>query len=271
MTPVDITVTGEDFVSINQEADIPVGTELQLQTKSNHPIVIQRSDLKPSPDNSNGRIMKGVGNKSSVYTISTGSEEVWLRLLSDNTLNRGVVTAGFFSETTPVEVEYAARLDGLSQYWQTSSPVTASTLSFTFIKDGVTGDPEDNAMGVLALNNSTTYLTLLPTGIIEVNSAISSLTFNEDVISDGDDITSYLDGRKLSVVVNFSSPTQFNILGRGRYVIQFLEGILYNINVDNGLLILPMDDPEQGDTQNPTTGTTTIRMLNYSGDVWEEV
>lgn len=168
-----------------------------------------------------------------------------------------------------LDVSYVARLDGVNQYWQASTPITASNLSFTFISDGVSGNPEDSAMGILSLNNSTAYIVLLPTGVIEVDSSISSLTFDGDTISDGADVTTYLDGRKISVVVNFSSPTQFNVMGRGRYVIQFLEGILYNVNVDNGLLVLPMNDPTQGATQNPTAGSISMNMINYNEDVWE--
>ena len=69
MTPVNIPATGEDFVSINQEADIPIGTRFQLQTESNYSIIIQIKESKPSADDTNGKVMQGIKNKSSVYQV----------------------------------------------------------------------------------------------------------------------------------------------------------------------------------------------------------
>lgn len=78
----DLVVTSEDFISVNQVLDIPIGTEIELQTKGNTSVLIHRSVDKPHKEDINGRVMKGLRNKSSNYTVKSNSLETWLKVYS---------------------------------------------------------------------------------------------------------------------------------------------------------------------------------------------
>ncbi len=138
MTPTDITVTGEDFVSVNEVAGVPVGTALELQTKCASAVIVQRKEGKPSATDDNGRVMKSVKNASSIYQIGAGSEEVWLRLNTDNFESEGKV--GVYPAVEDVEYVYSP----LSEFYDFAyfSPILIDESSaFSFRVKGLSNSP----------------------------------------------------------------------------------------------------------------------------------
>lgn len=276
MTPVDITVTGEDFVSINQEADIPVGTELQLQTKSNHPVIVQRKDSKPSSEDTNGRVMKGIRNKSSIYQVREGSEEVWLRLDTDNLLSAGKVSAGLvFGEEEPA-VNYVARTDGLTQQWNFSAPISTDEGDYFTFQFSASDNAGSFGEFKRILGSDSNYGMRLGVrlgdnaGVFEELEVIATMDGNE--ISSGDIIPD--DGVLRLASVTPLSPSVFQAVGGLATVSnRSFAGVIkmFRHYDSRGVLLheIPLTNKDQGATQLPTVGSVSATMPNYTPDIWE--
>ena len=74
----DISVPSDKFYALSVLTGQPIGTSVELQTKSTYPILVIQSPTQPSPSDSNGRTLYDSKSLSGYLTI-TGNEEVWLK------------------------------------------------------------------------------------------------------------------------------------------------------------------------------------------------
>jgi len=74
-----LTNKTDDWVSINTESLISVGTQLKAQNQSNKFFVIALSDTKPSIDSFAGEVITPLSNSEPSKVILTGSKEAWIR------------------------------------------------------------------------------------------------------------------------------------------------------------------------------------------------
>lgn len=84
-TKPDLTITSEEFISLNAEASVTVGNAMQIQLKTVHPVVIFEGDTKPADEATDGTVMTNLHYNYAVVIIPEGSSEVWARALQKDT------------------------------------------------------------------------------------------------------------------------------------------------------------------------------------------
>lgn len=79
----DITATSNQFQSVNTLTGVAVGTAMELQVKSIYPVLVKDQSTKPDNDDENGRVLYDLRSQSGIITLTSGSEEVWVRCLKE--------------------------------------------------------------------------------------------------------------------------------------------------------------------------------------------
>ncbi len=280
MTPTDITVTGEDFVSVNEVAGVPVGTALELQTKCASAVIVQRKEGKPSATDDNGRVMKSVKNASSIYQVRAGSEEVWLRLNTDNFESEGKV--GVYPAVE--EVNYVARLNGTDQYWQLSGDGITIPANTDFkIRTSFYVETDSSMIAASSTTRPFIYVRGDGKAVFEPEDGVFVPT-QLPVVGRDVELLIEFSGGQLSIsevsTENMNTKTvgglgSVNLTTLGaRIESLYLDGYIGSISIEvNGILThsIPLTNKAQGATQLPTVGNVSATMIGYTGDEWEEV
>ncbi len=272
MTPTDITVTGEDFVSVNEVAGVPVGTALELQTKCASAVIVQRKEGKPSSTDDNGRVMKSVKNASSIYQVREGSEEVWLRLNTYNFESEGKV--GVYPAVE--DINYVARLNGTDQYWLLSESIQLTSGDIVRLTVKVS-DLVGNLQYILdddSGNFNRLFLILNDYGSTTFRkSIINTLSIDNIQYADGATPPIY-DGEFHYFDINIRNNSNLSVMGARYNFIEFFGGTIKDVEVVKGGEVtnkIPLTNKAQGATQLPTVGNVSATMIGYSEDVWEQI
>ena len=74
----DVVVPFDDFISVNTESGIAVGTAITIQLKSTSWVRLVESDTKPDPSVTNiGVILSNLSSPYAIADITSGSGEIW--------------------------------------------------------------------------------------------------------------------------------------------------------------------------------------------------
>ncbi|APC44418.1 hypothetical protein [Pseudoalteromonas phage PH357] len=77
----DITIPSDDFISINTQSGLAVGTAIEIQLKGVSPVVIYEGSVKPLATVSDGKAVTNLKTGYAVIYVTGGSEEIWARCL----------------------------------------------------------------------------------------------------------------------------------------------------------------------------------------------
>lgn len=185
---------------------------------------------------------------------------------------------GMLGDIAPV-INYVARLDGVSQYWQLSGDISCGVggfVRFKYIGPDITSN--DFAMVGRENNYSTAFmLRERDGGVVEANAvgvSIDGVTY-----ANGDNYPSDLYSIKM-VELEVKSPINISILMAAyRKVSEGLTtwnfpGAIFDFEVEKGGVItnkIPLTNKAQGATQLATVGNVNATMVGYTPDVWEQV
>lgn len=75
----NIALTGDDWVSINSSASIPVGKPICVQLKTNYMILLQQSSTKPDANSKTGILLSNIFKNDSTKIISSECLEIWAK------------------------------------------------------------------------------------------------------------------------------------------------------------------------------------------------
>lgn len=70
---------GDDWISVNVESNIPVGSPFIIQLKTNYMALLQESVTKPSINSKDGVLMSNVFESESTKVVTPNSIEVWCK------------------------------------------------------------------------------------------------------------------------------------------------------------------------------------------------
>ena len=183
---------------------------------------------------------------------------------------------------------YVARLDGVSQCYQLSGPITApadTDFKVSFYINGV----NDSFEGLFSSSDPQSWLRLLPSSnSINLQGQLGAgfyqaVPFSELNLRDG--VTRKLSVQRVSgrmrfvidntLIFNSSILTSaFSIETLAKFGGDYFGGVIYDFEVEiNGVLTnkIPLTNKAQGATQLATIGDINAFMPNYTVDVWEEV
>ncbi len=74
----DVVVPFDDFISVNTESGIAVGTAITIQLKTTSWVRLVESSSKPDPSVTNiGVILSNLSYPYAIADITSGSEEIW--------------------------------------------------------------------------------------------------------------------------------------------------------------------------------------------------
>lgn len=73
----DITVTSDDFISLNTASGLAAGTLMNVQLKTTSWIRLIQSSTKPDPSSEDGLILTNLSYNYAVATVLAGGDEVW--------------------------------------------------------------------------------------------------------------------------------------------------------------------------------------------------
>lgn len=173
-------------------------------------------------------------------------------------------------------INYVARLDGFSQGWELSEPISITPSHLVRIKtymvedNGKTrrlfgGDNGENSLGYILHPNSQIYVK-----INNQNRGETSLDGGEFDQAPLFDISVDNHSIEMFVILNCEiDAIGFNVSGG-----DYMTGALYEFEVElNGVIThtIPLTNKDQGAIQLATVGSVNATMLNYSSDVWEVV
>lgn len=202
-------------------------------------------------------------------------------------LGIGLGSAISIPNPAPPVVNYVARLDGVSQYWQLSEAIiipqgAAYKIYIDTDLSASNGDVVQTYMGSGDPNTDFWWYrngTDVKSCIVRFfNSEFVSFVFSEaisgvvSVESDGSNLTIESNGQRVSrpssmMLDGFS----ISLIGyRGYYA--YAKGVMKDFKVEiNGVLThsIPLTNREQGATQLATVGNVNATMPNYTPDVWE--
>ncbi len=78
-TIADISISNQNYVSINTLTTIPVGTKIIITNKSSSEVLIQVSSSQPSASSKDGVPLQIQPHLSASKTITLGENEVWAK------------------------------------------------------------------------------------------------------------------------------------------------------------------------------------------------
>ena len=185
-----------------------------------------------------------------------------------------------------VEEQWVAKLDGVTQYWVLTDPITApantdfkASFYISGVNDGYEGlfsspDPQ-SWLRLLPLNSSVNLQGQLGAGYYQ------AVPFSELNMRDG--VTRKLSiergaGRVRFVIDDtfvFNSSTllsEFTVQTLAEFGGDFFGGTIYGFEFElNGVITnkIPLTNKAQGATQLATVGNINATMINYTGDEWE--
>lgn len=171
-------------------------------------------------------------------------------------------------------INYVARLDGATQYWQLSEDINLifgdivklkvdiiePPGSFSFITDGVSDS--DRVYLLINSDNSITFN----------DSVIGSLKVNEVQYANGSTPPIYGVGF-CEFEVELNSGAALAFLGARYSQVSLLPGSVKGLQVVRGGTVLheiPLTNKAQGATQLPTVGNVNATMINYTEAVWKK-
>lgn len=172
-------------------------------------------------------------------------------------------------------VNYVAKTDGFSQYWQTSGfinmqagdEMTTSVRIDSFSTSSYVFDDgrfETGTRPYLLVGRNTRQITNI-SGYYDlyIDGVFIDLSTNKFWPNDND----YHDVR----IVALQSMDVTRFCARFFGPSDYLEGVVKDIYFTraSGNLSLPLTDREQGATQSPIEGSISLTMANYTPDVWE--
>lgn len=167
-------------------------------------------------------------------------------------------------------VNYAARLDGVTQYWQLSGGgvqinqgesasfkvlvMNASASAFRYILDSENASAR--AYLIVSSNNTVTY------------SPANYRVFVDGVeVPNGGNYPS--DEAEHLITIEAIEDVSITTLGARANLANFTAG--YFRDLKSSLSEIPLTNKSQGATQLPTVGNISATMANYTEAVWEEV
>tara|TARA_R110001592_G_C13193009_1_gene753660 strand:+ start:1513 stop:2112 length:600 start_codon:yes stop_codon:yes gene_type:complete len=173
-------------------------------------------------------------------------------------------------------IKYVARLDGLSQGWDLSIPISITPSHRVKIKtygvgdNGKTrrvfgGDNGENQLGYILHPNSQLYVK-----VNNQNRGETSLDGGAFDIAPFFDINVNIHTIEMYPTLNCEiDAIGFKVEGG-----DYMPGALYEFEVElDGVIThsIPLTNLEQGATQLPAVGDVSAFMPNYSSDVWEQI
>lgn len=75
----NITVTGDEFISVNAVSGIAVGTAFWMQNKGFYLTHLIESATKPANDSDEGLVIGNIHSNISDPKVAAGSLEIWVR------------------------------------------------------------------------------------------------------------------------------------------------------------------------------------------------
>lgn len=174
----------------------------------------------------------------------------------------------------PPAVQYVARLDGATQYWQLSEPVSvdvgdklriyykADTVQSGSFKSMIARDANFSSIIQLSTDGTYSYQRVdlfvdgqqkLPTDMAPIDGA-----YHEVIVECTTAFSTSLLGAAWS---NIPTST-FRHFDNALYGFEHIRG-------DEVILSIPLTNKAQGATQLATVGNINATMLNYTGDEWE--
>lgn len=187
-------------------------------------------------------------------------------------LHAPILEQAGFIESAKAVVNYVARLDGVSQYWQFTGNVTIpinGSIEIDLLYDPNTSI--DNDYILCSESSTSTSSFFLSREVIGVGGSgiISSYTI------DGQNSNSLpYDNKFHTIKYEFdNSSGSLRFLGVRFNIQQLSSGIFKSFRVKDGsgnvINEIPLTNKEQGATQVATVGSVNAFMPNYSSDVWE--
>lgn len=178
-----------------------------------------------------------------------------------------MIQAGFGKQTAK---NYVARLDGLTQYWQLSDPISLQLGDV--VNFGFTGFENNGAFK--RFFGSSDFILSLDTGTdgdkFRLRSALSATVNGSSITSDQTLIpTSGLN--EVSVDVGATKDIE-TLLSLGTN--NLLSAAIYGFKVvrsDTVIHEIPLTNKSQGATQLPTVGSVSATIINYTEAVWQDL
>lgn len=180
--------------------------------------------------------------------------------------------AGFISSGSEPVVNYVARLDGVSQYWQFTGniaiPINGS-IEIDLLYDPNTSIDNDYILCSDSSTSTSSFFLSRETIGVGGSGIISSYTI------DGQVSNSFpYDNKFHTIKYEFDNNSgSIRFLGTRFNIQQLSSGIFKNFRVKDSLgdvvNEVPLTNKEQGATQLATVGSINAFMPNYSSDVWE--
>mgnify|MGYP000451072069 CR=1 FL=1 len=235
----------------------------------------------------NNKIMDALGEQGYTGSINERIQANLFDLYGEANINVGLSKAGGFKRYVSdlTGVEYVAQLDGATQSWVLSGPITApantdfkASFYISGVNDGYEGlfsspDPQ-SWLRLLPSNNSVNLQGQLGAGYYQ------AVPFSELNIRDG--VTRKLSiervaGRMRFVIDDtfvFNSSTlssEFTVQTLAKFGSDLFGGTIYGFEFElNGVLTnqIPLTNKAQGATQLATVGSVNATMIGYDPSVW---
>lgn len=217
------------------------------------------------------------------YTTGTLNDRLFNKLRDDGfTGTLADMLTGFWS--TP-QVNYVARLDGATQYWQLSEAIALDGGDF---KICVSAELKPSIIEIIAGNSSNTSGSIFFDGsklfIRDTESVVISTEQDVPIKQGVSKICVLRVGGVFSVTVDETEYTMsrsgvvsgglmIDRLGRYSTNSFIYSGILLDLEIEiDGVITnsIPLTNKAQGATQLATVGNVNATMLNYTEAVWEE-
>lgn len=75
----DVTVTSDEFISLNSETGIAVGAAMQIQLKGVTWVYLVQSVAQPANTVTDGSLLSNMSDPYATAAVLAGGEEVWCR------------------------------------------------------------------------------------------------------------------------------------------------------------------------------------------------